>query len=142
MTKTKSKSKSGSKGNDVEKIPLLLLDFFLGGISASRFYAGETTTAVIKLVLLIVAIAGFTLVSPIVGILLLAAWYVWNLVDAFWVSYNIMNEKPNLPFGSKKQWKKSERKNKTAKILANVYLVLLLIAVLPGYIASLIPFFV
>jgi len=52
----------------------------LGGFAAHRFYVGRTGSAVALLVLFL---AGWTLVAVAVGVVLLVAAYIWMIVDLF-----------------------------------------------------------
>jgi TM2 domain-containing membrane protein YozV len=59
-----------------------LLWFFLGGLSAHRFYLGFSTSAIIQLLLTPIGYAMLLSKSP-AGLFVVAAGGVWILVDAF-----------------------------------------------------------
>lgn len=61
-----------------------LLWFFLGGLSAHRFYLGFHTSAIVQLIMTPIAYAMMIAKSP-AGVVLLVAAGLWILVDAFFI---------------------------------------------------------
>lgn len=68
-------------GNDRKSVGVAyLLWLFLAGFGAHRFYLGRPGTAVAQMGLFVL---GWVLLVVAVGFVLLLAWGIWALIDAF-----------------------------------------------------------
>ncbi len=80
------------------RLATTLLAFFLGQFGAHRFYLGKIWTAVIMLVL---AIIGYSTMIFIVGYFFLGAVGIWAFVDFIYAVAGIMKDKEGNPI---KKW--------------------------------------
>jgi TM2 domain-containing membrane protein YozV len=75
------------------RLATALFAFFLGQLGAHRFYIGKTGTAVVMLVLTIVAIP---LCFVLVGFFILGAVRIWSLIDFIFAVAGKMNDSQGL----------------------------------------------
>jgi TM2 domain-containing membrane protein YozV len=75
------------------RLATALFAFFLGQLGAHRFYIGKTGTAVVMLVLTIIAIP---LCLVIVGFFILGAVRIWSLIDFIFAVAGKMNDSQGL----------------------------------------------
>jgi TM2 domain-containing membrane protein YozV len=79
-----------AKISSKSRLATTLLAFFLGGFGAHRFYLGKIGTAVIMLIL---AIIGYSTIMFFVGYFFLGAVGIWALIDFIYAVAGIMKDK-------------------------------------------------
>jgi TM2 domain-containing membrane protein YozV/ribosomal protein L40E len=75
------------------KVVTALLAFFLGQLGIHRFYTGKTGTAIAMLVM---AIVGYATMAIVVGIFIIIALGIWNLIDFIMILMGKFKDKNGL----------------------------------------------
>jgi TM2 domain-containing membrane protein YozV len=96
LAKAEARQEASAAGAGISpksRLATALFAFFLGQLGAHRFYIGKTGTAVVMLVLTIVAIP---LCFVLVGFFILGAVRIWSLIDFIFAVAGKMNDSQGL----------------------------------------------
>jgi TM2 domain-containing membrane protein YozV len=96
LAKAEARQEASAAGVGISpksRLATALFAFFLGQLGAHRFYIGKTGTAVVMLVLTIVAIP---LCFVLVGFFILGAVRIWSLIDFIFAVAGKMNDSQGL----------------------------------------------